>query len=279
MLKIHKETKVDTRPSTAGSVVSISAPSSADGAPQRSVRFSVQAKAAHEDITTTKDEDAFAKRYLATQGSVYFRQRRSYPRGFLWRVVGDDRTLELRSIDLTKSANEAHEAHLTLRLEFQDAILPHGVALADPEDHDVLSVFVITSARQLYTFTLRPEFFRRPASVDENIADCCKICRPAPLNFSYPHRLYASSPLELLVSLDNGALLRLTRRAGDDGTFTRWPHCVVTSFFNFFQVLLLTDVVRWFTRYDLDSDYIRREDVGCISPGPGQVECTSINKI
>ena len=120
-------------------------------------------------------------------------------------------------MDLTKSANEAHEAHLTLRLEFQDRIIPHGVVLADSEDHEVLNVFVITCTRHLHTFTLRPEFFRRAASIDENIADWCKICRPAPLAFAHPHRLHASSPIELFISLDSGALLRLTRKAGDDG--------------------------------------------------------------
>ena len=119
--------------------------------------------------------------------------------------------------DLTKSTHEQHEAHLTLRLIFEDSILPSGVALADSEEHEVLSVFVITESKRLHTLTLRPEFFRRASSIDENIADWCKICTPAPLTFAYPHRLHASSPLELFVSLDSGALLRLTRRASDDG--------------------------------------------------------------
>jgi nuclear pore complex protein Nup160 len=91
------------------------------------------------------------------------------------------------------------------------------VALSDPEDHEALNVFVISSARELYTFTLRPEFFRRSASIDETIADWCKISRPAPFNFAFPHRIHASSPLELFISLDSGALLRLTRKAGEDG--------------------------------------------------------------
>lgn len=216
MLKIHKETKVDPRPNAPGSVISIPVPPSPDSIPLRRTRFSLPPKTFQDDVTT-KDEDAFAKRYLATQGSIYFGRRKTYPRSFSWRVIGDDRVLELRSVDLTKSAQEPHEAFLTLRLEFQDAILPQGVALADPEDHESLNVFVITSARQLYTFTLRPEFFRRAAAIDEHVADWCKIFRPAPLNFSYPHRLYASSPFELFVSLDSGSLLRLTRKAGEDG--------------------------------------------------------------
>jgi nuclear pore complex protein Nup160 len=118
---------------------------------------------------------------------------------------------------LTKGGTEVYEYNVTLRLDFQEQILPHGVALADPEDHEILNVFVITASKTLHTLSLRPEFFRRTSSIDENVRDWCKTFSPAPLAFSHPHRLHASSPLELFISLDNGALLRLTRRAGDDG--------------------------------------------------------------
>ncbi|KKZ65621.1 hypothetical protein EMCG_08528 [[Emmonsia] crescens] len=256
MLKIYKETKVDTRPTAPASIVNIPIPSSPHGQSnpqQRRTKFSLlpsTSTAVHLD-DTTKDEDAFAKRHLATQGSVYFRQRKTYPRSFLWRVVGgnddgdDDRFLEIQSVDLTKSAGEAtattmgtttattnnnnnssssanqyhqHEANLLLRLEFPEKIIPHGVALADLEDHEVLSLFVVTRDRQLYTISLRQEFFRRVAAIDENVADWCKVSCPAPLAFAHPHRLHASSPQELFISLDSGALLRLTRKAGDDGS-------------------------------------------------------------
>ncbi|KAK2761563.1 hypothetical protein FQN54_001391 [Arachnomyces sp. PD_36] len=213
MLKIHKEIKVDVRPTCPNSAVNIPIPPQ-DGV-QRG-KFSIPPSGPNEPIA--RDEDAFANRYLATQGSVYFRQRRSYPRTFVWRVVDDNKVLEIQAADLTKSAHENHEASLTLRLIFQDNILPSGVALADLEDHEVLSVFVITEAKQLHTLTLRPEFFRRAGAIDENVADWCKICTPAPLAFAYPHRLHASSPLELFVALDSGALMRLTRKSGDDGS-------------------------------------------------------------
>jgi nuclear pore complex protein Nup160 len=134
-------------------------------------------------------------------------------------VVNDNKVLEIQCVDLTKGGVEHHEYDITLRFDFQEEILPSGVDIADLEDHDVLSVFVITVSKQLHTLTLRPEFFRRLAAIDENVSEWCKSCTPAPLAFSHPHRLHASSPLELFISLDSGALLRLTRRAGDDGTF------------------------------------------------------------
>lgn len=215
MAKIHKETKVDVRPIAPNAVVDIQIPTQETA--QRRARFSISSVTA-QDIPSIKDEDDFARRYLATQGSLYFRRRKAYPRTFLWRVVDDNKVLEIQSADLVRGGIEHHEANLMLRFDFQEAILPSGVALADTEEHEVLNVFVLTASRRLHTLALRPEFFRRASAIDENILDWCKACTPSPLTFSHPHRLHASSTTELFISLDSGALLRLTRRAGDDGT-------------------------------------------------------------
>lgn len=214
MAKIYKDTRVDLRPFSPVTVANIQV--SPHESALRRPRFSISS-APDNDTPIAKDEDEFARRYLATQGAVYFRKRRVYPRTFLWRVVNDDKVLELQCADLTKSSTEHSEYNVTLRLHFNEQILPSGVALADSEDHEIISVFVITATKQLHTLSLRPEFFRRSESIDENVSDWCKSCTPAPLSFSHPHRLHASSPLELFISLENGALLRLTRRAGEDG--------------------------------------------------------------
>ncbi|KAJ5098891.1 hypothetical protein N7532_005892 [Penicillium argentinense] len=215
MAKIYKDTRVDLRPFSPTTVANIQV--SPYESAFRRPRFSISSAPDH-DIPIAKDEDEFARRYLATQGAVYFRKRRTYPRTFLWRVVNDNKVLEIQCADLAKSGTEHFEYNVTLRLNFQEEILPSNVALADSEDHEILNVFVITASKQLHTLALRPEFFRRPGSIDENVTEWCKTCVPAPLSFSHPHRLHASSPLELFISLDNGALLRLTRRASDDGS-------------------------------------------------------------
>ncbi|KAL4782983.1 nucleoporin Nup120/160-domain-containing protein [Aspergillus varians] len=215
MAKIYKDTQVDLRPYSPNTIVNIPIPTQTNS--QSRARFAISSLTGV-DQPVAKDEDEFARRYIATQGSVYFRKRNVYPRGFLWRVVNESKVLEIQCVDLTKGGTESHEYNATLRLDFQEEILPSGVALADLEEHDVLNVFVITASKELHTLALRPEFFRRPASIDENISDWCKSYVPAPLAFSHPHRLHASSPLELFISLDNGALLRLTRRAADDGS-------------------------------------------------------------
>ncbi|KAL4976785.1 nucleoporin Nup120/160-domain-containing protein [Aspergillus desertorum] len=215
MAKIYKDTQVDLRPYSPSTVVNIPIPTHTGS--QNRARFAISSLT---DLVEpiARDEDEFARRYIATQGSVYFRRRNVYPRAFLWRVVNESKILEIQCVDLIKGGIESHEYNITLRLDFQEEILPSGVALADSEDHDVLNVFVITASKELHTLALRPEFFKKPVSIDENISDWCKTYIPAPLAFSHPHRLHASSPLELFISLDSGALLRLTRRAADDGS-------------------------------------------------------------
>ncbi|KAB8077356.1 nucleoporin Nup120/160-domain-containing protein [Aspergillus leporis] len=215
MAKIYKDTKVDVRPYSPNAVVNIQIPTHAST--QTRARFSISSSIG-EDEPIAKDEDEFSRRYLSSLGSVYFRKRSVYPRSFLWRVVNENKVLEIQCVDLTKSGIEHSVYNNTLRLEFQEEILPSCVDFADLEDHEALSGFVITASKQLYTLSLRPEFFRRTSAINNNVSDWCKTYVPAPLSFSYPHRLHASSPLELFISLDNGALLRLTRRSGDDGS-------------------------------------------------------------
>lgn len=214
MAKIYKDTKVDLRPYSSNAVVNIQIPTHAST--QSRARFSISSSVGA-DEPIAKDEEEFSRRHLSSQGSIYFRKRTVYPRSFLWRVVNDSKVLEIQCVDLTKGGIEHSVYNNTIRLDFQEEILPSCVDFADLEDHEVLSVFVITASKQLYTLSLRPEFFRRTSAIDNNVLDWCKSYVPAPMSFSYPHRLHASSPLELFISLDNGALLRLTRRSGDDG--------------------------------------------------------------
>jgi nuclear pore complex protein Nup160 len=214
MAKIYKEIKVDVRPAAASTVVDIQIPTQENS--QRRARLALSSLTA-QDIPIIRDEEDYARRYLATQGSLYFRQRKVYPRTFLWRIVNDNKVLEIQSVDISKSVVDHNEANLVLRLDFQDAIIPSGVALADTADHEVLNVFVLTTSKNLHTLSLRPEFFRRVSSIDENLQDWCKTFVPSPLSFTQPHRLHASNTTELFIALENGALLRLTRRTGDDG--------------------------------------------------------------
>lgn len=211
MLTLYKETAVDPAEGASRSSLPIQVPAH-DGSYNRS-RFA-QPKS---NQLPAKDETTFATRFLATQSSIYFRKFKTYPRTFLWRVSDDSKLLEIRCADLAKSGQESHEAAQILKLEFQHGVLPAGVAFADVEDHDMLHAFVITAGKELYTLALHPDFFKRPVANSDNVREWCKSSVPSSFTIAYPHRIHASTPFELFVSLDSGALLRLVRKAGHDG--------------------------------------------------------------
>lgn len=207
---------MELKPASTNSIITVHIPTSTlDGTLQRSKNSPTPSFAS---LPHAKDEATFSSRFLASQSSIYFRERRTSPRSFLWRVLHGNRTLEIRCADLAKSGTDLHEASLTLRFRFVEPIVPTGVAFADPDDHDALNVFVVTaSSRQLHTLTLRPECFKKRNTLANGPADWHQSCIPAPLTFAHPHRLVATNAYELFMSLDNGSLLRLARLNGEDG--------------------------------------------------------------
>ena len=96
---------------------------------------------------------------------------------------------------------------------------PGCVALADPQEHDALCLFVLDTSSHLYTFTLRPDHFRKRTAVDAGLSDLAKVQAPAGLGFKYPHRMVAVSANTLLVTVNDGGMIRLDRNQGDDGMF------------------------------------------------------------
>ncbi len=222
MINLYKETSIDLEPESERSIVTIQIPRQglAGSWLPSPKRDASKSRAAY------RDENSFAEHCLASEGSIYLRDPKRSPRSFLWRVLDGHKALEIRCADLTRSRNEGtHEAYLTLRLEFGEAILPKCVALADPPDHDVLNVFVLTIGKTLYTLTLRPNFFRRPGAAG-NVEDWCKTFQPPLFGSPFPHRLHAGTAFELFFSLDDGSLVRLRRKSGDDG---RAQNCCIPS--------------------------------------------------
>lgn len=227
MLNLYKETRVDVTPNSPNSIVRIPIPP-ADGPQRTEISILSPHTAISNDLTDIPhDEDVFSSKYLAENGAVYFRRRRTHPRAFLWRVVGNRQQLEVRVVDLATRSNPdpipgtgaSADAPLLLQFVFPTLLVREGVALADTEDQEAVTVFAQAVDGRLYVLTLQPEFFQRVGAMDENVEDWCRSVVPAPLAFAAPHRLVASSPYEVLVALDNGTLLRLSRRAGDDGMF------------------------------------------------------------
>jgi len=127
----------------------------------------------------------------------------------------DGKVLSVRAIDVSRPSNSA-DANLTLRLNFPSPITPGCIALSDSKDHDILSIFVITESKHLYTLTLRPDFFRKPSSTEDNVDDWCKSW-VSHASFKLPHRLATLGADQLLISAHDGSLLKLDRNSGGDG--------------------------------------------------------------
>jgi len=210
----YKETRLDLDPATQGSTVAIRLP--AHGASTYPSR-TAQKRSHITEIPIAEDEIAFRQRYLATAASVYHRVHYKSPRSFLWRVLEDGKVLSVRAVDVSRPSNSA-DAHLTLRLTFPHRILPGCIALSDSKDHDILSVFVVTDKKELYTLSLRPDYFRRSSSTEDNVEDWCKPSTIAAFySTKVPHRLVALTADVLLVSIQDGSLVRLERNSGGDG--------------------------------------------------------------
>lgn len=213
MLTLYAETALHVTPFTSDSVITLSIP------PAGSLRpFSRTSRVKGSSLATqARDEATYIKQFLASQGSLYFRHAKKYPRSFVWRVLDEGKILELRCADLARSKHETSEAFLTVRFEVQDAILPGGIALSDTEDQEMLHIFLVTSQKELHTLAVPFNLFRNAESAQADSRTWCKTFVPSSFTIDTPHRLYAHTPYELFVSLDSGRLQRLTRKAGDDG--------------------------------------------------------------
>jgi nuclear pore complex protein Nup160 len=209
----YKETRLNFDSTTQDCTISIHLP--AHGASSRSSKRA-QNRSSVTEATFAEDEAQYRQKYLASAASIYHRQYHKSPRSFLWRVLEDGKVLSIQSADIS-SLKDAPDYNLTLRLIFQDAIQPGCIALSDSEEHDVLSVFVLSENKHLYTFTLRPDFFRKASSTEDNVQDWCKSHNSTAFSIKTVHRMVALSADELLLSTNDGGLLSLKRKPGSDG--------------------------------------------------------------
>ncbi|MCJ1356609.1 MAG: hypothetical protein MMC33_006604 [Icmadophila ericetorum] len=207
----YQETRIDLEPFYPNSTIHIQLPSTTNLIRNAGTRIRLSS------VAHCRDEESFKKKYIANFGSTYFGKSKKYPRNFIWRCLEERTVLELRSADLDKEEHEIKEASLILQFGFPGPIHNHGVALASTTEQDILSVFVLTKSNDLYTFTLRPDAFcQRPS--EDDIGRWYKIFKPASFTISSAFRVFACSTHELIITLDDGRLMRLRRNSGDDGS-------------------------------------------------------------
>ncbi|KAF4549529.1 Nucleoporin Nup120/160-like protein [Elsinoe fawcettii] len=208
---LFTETRLNVQPTSSSSTFHISTESSSLFSSRKRLR---------NDVGPAVDDEEFFRRHLASETSIYFRSQEKVPRSILWRVLEEAKVLELQCVDLIQDQRATSESLLTFRLSFASPIRPNGVALADSRSHDALEVFVLTTSNELYTFSLRRDLLLRPAVPSTNDFDPSSVFKSYTLSsfsFRHPHKLVALNDLEILVSLGDGSLLHLQRRAGENG--------------------------------------------------------------
>lgn len=208
----YKETRLNLDPAIKNSIVSIRLPTPDAGAFSRPPRNGNQSF----DLPVAEDENTFRQINLATSASIYNRLYHTSPRSFLWRVLEDGKVLSIRAVDVSRQT-KAEDANLTLRLIFPHAIKPGCIAISDPREHNVLSVCVLTESKHVYSLTLRPDFFKKASATADNV-DWCKTYLSPTLSFKQVHRMVALTAEALLLAFYDGALLKLERNSGDDGS-------------------------------------------------------------
>ncbi|KAL8938252.1 MAG: hypothetical protein Q9216_003992 [Gyalolechia sp. 2 TL-2023] len=206
------ETRIGLEPVSQGPVVQIQLPSlSTFSRASRSQRRVIS------NAAICHNEESYIKTCLASSSSIYFSKSRRYPRSFLWRVLDNDKVLELRSVDISKHDRQPNEASVVLQLAFPNAIRKGCVALTDGGE-DILNVFVLTKSKELITLTIPTKFFCDVAASEEGPERWCKTFSHSVITLSNPLRLIAASPQQLVATLDDGGILRLNRKPDQNGS-------------------------------------------------------------
>ncbi|CAK7198645.1 hypothetical protein SEUCBS139899_001309 [Sporothrix eucalyptigena] len=166
--------------------------------------------------TFTEEERFYRAKNLASESGIYHRRHHDAPRSFLWRVLEGGHVLSIRAVDVAKHQSDSPastpDAPLTLYLHFTKPVRPGCIALADPSQHDVLSVFVLDESFYLHHLHLRPDVFRKRAFANEaDLGEAWKPYLSATFNFKQPRRLVAVSASEFVVALHDGGLINFRR--------------------------------------------------------------------
>ena len=209
---LYQETRISLTPASPSQVLTINTTPN-----QQAFSVGAGRKRGFDEISSL-DEESYARKHLATESSVFFRRKDRTPRSFLWRVLEDRKVLEIKCVDLLHdSRNARSDSWLSFRIRLPGEIVKDGVALADREDTDALEVFVLAARSELYTFTLKRDLLTREVAPSEfDDTTCFRKYSSSSLPFNLPYRLVAVSSLELLISLQNGGLMRLERQPNEN---------------------------------------------------------------
>lgn len=244
---LYKETRIGTdvpiaSSATSPNVINVRLPShrvSATHPPRRrSVQLQSSSPSSQRGSTTEKQRDIeaiFAYSNLARAASIFFRRDDTSPQSILYRVLEDWEVLSIQAVDVVDDVSEPagglHATAPVLRFHFPDKIRENCVAFADVPSKDELKVYVMTVVNTLYTLTLKGGTLRDGGGAGAaragrgggiglgNIqeSEYCRTYYPSTFSLHSPHFLVAVDHERVLVSLQDGTLLKLERGLEDDG--------------------------------------------------------------
>ncbi|EPE06288.1 dna repair protein rad51 [Ophiostoma piceae UAMH 11346] len=175
------------------------------------------------ESTFTEEERIYRNKNLSTESGIFHRRHHDAPRSFLWRVLEGGHVISIRAVDVARSegslassvsssSSSSTDAPLTLYLHFPKPVRPGCIALADPPQHDALSIFVLDESFYLHHLQLRPDVFRKRSFTNEaDLGEAWKPYLSATFNFKQPRRLVAVSANEFVVALHDGGLISFRR--------------------------------------------------------------------
>ena len=207
----YKETRLNLDPTSPSSPVEIRVPPSSSHGRSGSQRSN--------GLRTTSaeaDERDWRAKNLATASSVYRRKHHGSPRNFLWRLLEGDTVLSIRAADVSKRQQDP-DANLIIHLRFSSPLRTSCIGLADPPEHDALTVFAIDYANNLYSIFLRADSFKKRSAVESGFGESCKPYSPPGFGFKHPHRLVPISSDQVIVTMHDGGILRFDRNRSHDG--------------------------------------------------------------
>ena len=210
-LCLHKEIRIDLDGRSEASIIQIQIPSTSTFS-----RTSRNPRRVLRQHPTSKDEATFQQSHVASSSSLFSRSSDRFPRLLLWRLLDDDKVLDIRSIDLT-SKDGGDEPSFVIQLHFPVPLRREAVTLVEGTS-EIIEVHALTKGNEIYTVSLRPSFFYYEKATELNAERWAKAYKPASFTMCTAHRLLAADSKQIIISLSDGRLMRLTRKEGEDGT-------------------------------------------------------------
>ncbi|KAK5958826.1 hypothetical protein OHC33_000669 [Knufia fluminis] len=214
MLNLYTETAFQVKPAASSRRIEIQVPR-ANGSYDRS-KYSKKPER-HDRLA--KDDKSYAAEYLASASSVFFRQSHAFPRSFFWRIVSNERILEVSNADFSRHEDD-QDAPTILAFEFQDQLSPRGISICDSSKSNEFYIFALTQENDVFEIKFQTSYFQKPDSIPQDLSSWCSAIRASSLSIDTAFQIHASNPQDVFVAFTSGKVQHWRR----DDEQQQWTH-------------------------------------------------------